>query len=317
MRRTFVLLLALVAVATAATLGSGGPAAAQADTGTVTVIHGVPGVTVDVYVNDDLTLEAFEPETVTDPLELPAGDYTVDIRAAGADPSEDPIITGSTTLPAGANATLIAHLTADGTPTLGVFVNDTAPTAAGEGRLVVRHTAAAPAVDVLAGGSARDLRPREPGRGDPLAARQHGVRCGRGRWHHRPGDRTGRRPGGRRAGDHRLRHRVTRGRLPRRGRADHPGRRAGSSRSRLRQSGAPADQPMPVPSGVPAGDSGLAADAGSSFPAEAALAAVAVALVGAGIVGPQPDRGPPPLVACSLDCRDGAPRARPCSAALP
>ena len=41
--------------------------------------------------------------------------------------------------------------------------------------------------------------------------------------------------------------------------------------------------PMPVPSGVPAGDSGLAADAGSSFPAEAALAAVAVALAGAGI----------------------------------
>ena len=113
MRRTFAL-LALIAVATAAMLGSGGPAAAQADTGTVTVIHGVPGVTVDVYVNDDLTLEDFEPETVTDPLELPAGDYTVDIRAAGADPSEAPIITGSTTLPAGANATLIAHLTADG-----------------------------------------------------------------------------------------------------------------------------------------------------------------------------------------------------------
>ena len=103
------------------------------------MIHGVPGVTVDVYVNDDLTLEAFEPEMVADPVELPAGDYTVDIHEAGAEPSEDPIITGSTTLPAGANATLIAHLTVDGTPTLGVFVNDTAPTVAGEGRLVVRH----------------------------------------------------------------------------------------------------------------------------------------------------------------------------------
>ena len=32
MRRTFVLLLALLAVATAAILGSGGPAAAQAET---------------------------------------------------------------------------------------------------------------------------------------------------------------------------------------------------------------------------------------------------------------------------------------------
>ena len=66
--------------------------------------------------------------------------------------SDAPIITGSATLPAGANATLIAHLQADGAPTLGVFVNETTQTAAGEGRLVVRHTAAAPAVDVLAGG---------------------------------------------------------------------------------------------------------------------------------------------------------------------
>lgn len=153
MRKTLAT-LAVAAVAAVATVGTGSPAGAQADNGTVTVIHGVPGVTVDVYVNGDLTLEDFEPETVTDPLELPAGDYTVDIRPADADPADAPIITGSTTLPGGANATLIAHLSAEGTPTLGVFVNDTAKTAAGEGRLVVRHTAAAPAVDVLAGGEA-------------------------------------------------------------------------------------------------------------------------------------------------------------------
>ena len=152
--RTTLATLAVAAIAAIGIVGVGGAAGAQAETGTVTVIHGVPGVDVDVYVNDELTLEDFKPETVTDPLELPAGDYTIDIRAAGADPSEAPIITGSATLPAGANATLIAHLTADGTPTLGVFVNDTAQTAAGQGRLVVRHTAAAPAVDVLAGGEA-------------------------------------------------------------------------------------------------------------------------------------------------------------------
>ena len=146
--------IAVAALTALAAVGLGSPAGAQDATGTVTVIHGVPGVTVDVYVNGDLTLEDFAPETVTDPLELPAGDYTVDIREAGADSAAAPIITGSTSLPAGANATLIAHLGADGTPTLGVFVNDTALTPAGEGRLVVRHTAAAPAVDVLAGGDA-------------------------------------------------------------------------------------------------------------------------------------------------------------------
>src|ERR687897_353859 len=46
----------------------------------------------------------------------------------------------------------IAHLDAEGTPTLTVFDNDTSAVAAGQGRLVVRHTAAAPAVDVRANG---------------------------------------------------------------------------------------------------------------------------------------------------------------------
>jgi hypothetical protein len=139
-----------IALAIAALL----PANAQ-ETGTVTVVHGVPGLTVDVYVNGDLTLEGFAPDTVTDPLELPAGDYEFEVYAAGADPEADqPAITGSATLPAGANASVVAHLTATGDPTLSVFVNDPSEIAAGNARLVVRHTAAAPAVDVLANGEA-------------------------------------------------------------------------------------------------------------------------------------------------------------------
>lgn len=129
------------------------PAAAQTANGTVTVVHAVPGATVDVYVNGDLTLEDFEPTTVTDPLSLPAGTYDIEIFAADADPATaDPIIEGSTELPAGADASLVAHPTADGTPTLGVFVNDISQVAAGQARLSVRHTAAAPEVDVRAGG---------------------------------------------------------------------------------------------------------------------------------------------------------------------
>jgi hypothetical protein len=141
-------LLAAAAVAVIAA-----PAAAQDATGTVTVVHGVPGATVDVYVNGDLTLEDFEPTTITDPLTLPAGDYEVEIYAADADPAAgDPIISGSTSLPADANASLVAHPDADGNPVLGVFVNNTAPLEAGQARLSVRHTAAAPAVDVRADG---------------------------------------------------------------------------------------------------------------------------------------------------------------------
>ena len=47
-------------------------------------------------------------------------------------------------VPAGANATVVAHLDADGNPTLTPFVNDTSATGPGEARLTVRHTAAAP-----------------------------------------------------------------------------------------------------------------------------------------------------------------------------
>lgn len=138
--------LALVAVAPT-------PAPAAEGDGMVTVVHGIPGVTVDVYVNGDLTLDDFAPDTVTDPLALPPGTYDLAIRAGDADASADPILSGSAEVTAGLNATVVAHLDADGNPTLSVFANDVAPVAAGQARLVVRHTAAAPAVDVRANGS--------------------------------------------------------------------------------------------------------------------------------------------------------------------
>jgi hypothetical protein len=133
-------------------LSIAGAASAQSDTGTVTVIHGVPGLTVDVYVNDELTLEGFEPGAITDPLELPAGSYSIDIRPAGAEADSDPAISGSAEVAGGINASIIAHLTADGTPSLAVFVNDVSPIESGETRLTVRHAAAAPEVDVWVDG---------------------------------------------------------------------------------------------------------------------------------------------------------------------
>ena len=142
-------ILALVALGVAAPAAS-----AQEGNATVVVIHGIPDVDVDVYVNDELTLEGFTYETVTDPLSLPPGDYALAVRPADADPASDPILEADATLAAGNNVTVIAHLSEGGDPTLTAFVNDVSTTAAGQGRLVVRHTAAAPAVDVLAGGEA-------------------------------------------------------------------------------------------------------------------------------------------------------------------
>src|SRR4029079_8074432 len=83
-----------------------------------------------------------------------AGDYQIKILKAGDPETGTPVIEASVTLPAGANASLVAHLDPSGKPVLTTFVNDTAAAPAGQGRLVVRHTAAAPAVDVLANGKA-------------------------------------------------------------------------------------------------------------------------------------------------------------------
>ena len=131
------------------------PATADSHTASLSVLHGVPGLTVDVWVNGERTLDDFEPGDLAGPLDLPAGTYTVAITASDAADDSSPAI-GPVDLPlaAGTSYTAVAHLNAAGTATATLFTNDTSATAAGQGRLTVRHTAAAPAVDILAGGTA-------------------------------------------------------------------------------------------------------------------------------------------------------------------
>ena len=129
--------------------------AATGSSAKLSVLHGVPDLTVDVWVNGERTLDDFTPGTLAGPLDLPAGKYTVAITAAdAADASAPAIGPVDLTLAAGGNYTAVAHLDAAGKPTATLFTNDTKPTAAGQGRLTVRHVAAAPGVDVLAGGTA-------------------------------------------------------------------------------------------------------------------------------------------------------------------
>jgi hypothetical protein len=136
-------------------LGAVAPATAAEGNAMLSVLHGVPDLTVDVYVNDELTLDDFAPGDLAGPLELPAGTYSVAITASDAADASAPAI-GPVDLPldAGGNYTAVAHLDAEGNPTATLFTNDVSDIAAGQGRLTVRHTAAAPAVDVLAGGEA-------------------------------------------------------------------------------------------------------------------------------------------------------------------
>ena len=122
-----------------------------AENATVSVLHGVPGLTVDVYANGEELIPDFEPGTLTDPLKLPAGSYDLTVFPAGEGPDGDPAVEAKgVEVPAGANATVVAHLDANGDPMLSLFANDASPVPAGKARLTVRHVAAAPAVDVRA-----------------------------------------------------------------------------------------------------------------------------------------------------------------------
>lgn len=131
------------------------PASAQEGGAAVRVLHGIPGTPVDVYVDGVRALDDFAPKTVTDDLGLAAGSYEVAVFPAdAADGSGTPLVEATLQVPASGNVSAIAHLSAEGTPTITPYVNDVSATPAGQGRLVVRHTAAAPAVDVLTGGAA-------------------------------------------------------------------------------------------------------------------------------------------------------------------
>lgn len=143
------------AAAIAAAIALAGPAQAAEGDAQLSVLHGVPGLTVDVWVNGERTLDDFTPGTLAGPLALPAGAYELAITASdAADASAAVIGPVSVTLAANGNYTAVANLDAGGNPTANLFTNDVSQIVAGKGKLTVRHAAAAPAVDVLAGGTA-------------------------------------------------------------------------------------------------------------------------------------------------------------------
>lgn len=131
--------------------GFAGSASAQTAAATVTVIHGVPGATVDVCANGSAAIRGFTFKSQKT-LSLPAGTYSLGIVKAGqACTQTNYLASASATLTAGENASIIAYLNASGTPTLGAYANDTSAVPAGQGRLVLSHNAQAPGVNVVVG----------------------------------------------------------------------------------------------------------------------------------------------------------------------
>ena len=148
MGRAMVTVAMVVAGIVAAMVAGLGAAGAQAG-GTVYVVHGVHDFAADVYLDGAVTLRDFGFGSVTDGLELPAGDYELDLYPAGADTdTEDPLLSAQITVEEGDNLSIVAHLDDDGDPTVTVHPNDVSPVEAGTARLIARHAADAPPIDV-------------------------------------------------------------------------------------------------------------------------------------------------------------------------
>ncbi|MGH9118787.1 MAG: DUF4397 domain-containing protein [Acidimicrobiales bacterium] len=133
----------LVVAAVPAATSAQEPAAAS-----VTLVHGVRGLIADIWLDGALALAAFEPERTTDALAIPAGPHTVEVRTAGAAPESTPVVSANVDLPAGAQLSAVVHLAQDGSPTVTLYPDDVSQVPAGEARVVVRHAAAAPPIDV-------------------------------------------------------------------------------------------------------------------------------------------------------------------------
>ena len=126
-------------------------AQSDGDQGELTLVHGLRDFLADVYLDGQLVLEGFTPERVTDAIPVPAGEHLVELRAARAEPTSEPALSGELTVGAGEALTVVAHLGPEGEPTLSWFTNDLSPVPAGEGRLALRNVADSGPVSLVAG----------------------------------------------------------------------------------------------------------------------------------------------------------------------
>src|SRR4051794_24527013 len=127
MRKFLVMTAVVGALAASFTVTNAVVASAQTATGTVTVVHSLRGVVADVYVDGTLALPAFEPERVTDPIQVPAGPHRIEIRLAGAAPTDAPAVTGDVEVMANARQSIVAHLDSNGNPAITAYLDDRAP----------------------------------------------------------------------------------------------------------------------------------------------------------------------------------------------
>ncbi|WP_420453334.1 DUF4397 domain-containing protein [Ilumatobacter sp.] len=142
------------AVATAAIVASvtgAGVAHAQLSD-SVTILHAIPGVTVDLVVDGEIIVAGFDAGDTQDLTSL-AGTTLTDVEGRRSG-SEEVVIgpIASFDVPAAGNVSNVLHLDAGAAPTITSFENQPGPDEQGRGRLTVRHVAAAAPVSVTVAG---------------------------------------------------------------------------------------------------------------------------------------------------------------------
>lgn len=121
------------------------------------VVHGINGqdlgldkpLPVDISVNGGCLLTDVKFGDIAGPVPVDPGAYDVEVRLSTGTCDGPLAISGSVAVQFGESSSAVAHVTEQGTPTLTKFVNDLRPTPKpNQTRVVIRHVAAAPPVDI-------------------------------------------------------------------------------------------------------------------------------------------------------------------------
>ena len=151
LRHGFMVLALAAATSGAGLLATSVAQGAMATTAKVTVVHGIPNTPVTVYADGKVLIKDFKFGNVVGPVSLAPGRYAIAVRAFGSSATSKAILATTVKVSAGENASIAANLTAAGKPELSVLANPTAAPPKGDARVIVRHLAEAPGVDVYAG----------------------------------------------------------------------------------------------------------------------------------------------------------------------
>jgi hypothetical protein len=126
------------------------PVSAGADA-TVYVVHGVPTALLDLQLDGECILESIGFGQHAGPREVTPGVHQITVSLADqANPCTGEIVLDiPVLLEDGENVTAVAFLDEMCEPTAAKFVNDFSRTEPGKARVMLHHTACAPAIDII------------------------------------------------------------------------------------------------------------------------------------------------------------------------